>query len=290
MSYEALDESVQDGQPVELFKFENIEDSFFYTSGENAVLFDGDNYIPVALSRTEPTRENLQATESMTLQMPSSDAFVRRYVLTTPATQDRLTIFQFHSTDTPTPEVIVFFSGSVATVSHAGGLATVSLVPNGVVLRKTIPRQTCRSLCNHFLFDGRCQVNKGQFSINGLISGISVDGRAITVSCGTNIVPDTGLQMSAQLATDSSFFDLGIIARGGVELKMIEIAADLTGNTVLLNLNVPFQTIQINDSVSLAAGCDHQAPTCISKFDNIPRFGGFPFVPGKNPFVDGVDK
>ena len=40
--------------------------------------------------------------------------------------------------------------------------------------------------------------------------------------------------------------------------------------------------------VSLYAGCDKGLNTCKDKFANFNRYGGFPFIPIKNPFESGV--
>jgi len=36
------------------------------------------------------------------------------------------------------------------------------------------------------------------------------------------------------------------------------------------------------------AGCDHSVSTCAARFDNLANYGGFPFIPTKNPFSTGV--
>ena len=36
--------------------------------------------------------------------------------------------------------------------------------------------------------------------------------------------------------------------------------------------------------VDIAPGCDLRAATCAVKFGNLANFGGFPEIPGRNPF------
>jgi hypothetical protein len=36
------------------------------------------------------------------------------------------------------------------------------------------------------------------------------------------------------------------------------------------------------------AGCDHSVSTCAARFGNLANYGGFPFIPTKNPFSTGV--
>ncbi|MFN4003780.1 MAG: phage BR0599 family protein [Hylemonella sp.] len=46
--------------------------------------------------------------------------------------------------------------------------------------------------------------------------------------------------------------------------------------------------LQTGDEVRLYAGCDHSMQTCSSRFNNLDNFGGFPFIPSKNPFSSPV--
>ena len=40
--------------------------------------------------------------------------------------------------------------------------------------------------------------------------------------------------------------------------------------------------IEVGDEVELTVGCDKQASTCRSKFQNMINFQGFPFIPGED--------
>jgi hypothetical protein len=40
-------------------------------------------------------------------------------------------------------------------------------------------------------------------------------------------------------------------------------------------------------TIDIAPGCDLRAETCTAKFGNLLNFGGFPAIPGRNPFGGG---
>ena len=40
----------------------------------------------------------------------------------------------------------------------------------------------------------------------------------------------------------------------------------------------------VGDTIYLYPGCDRTLATCTAKFGNSANFGGFPFIPTKNPF------
>lgn len=54
-----------------------------------------------------------------------------------------------------------------------------------------------------------------------------------------------------------------------------------TSGVVRLYVQTPFD-IQVGDDFTIEPGCDRQFSTCIAKFDNKDRFGGYPDVPGND--------
>ena len=44
----------------------------------------------------------------------------------------------------------------------------------------------------------------------------------------------------------------------------------------------------VGQDVDVFAGCDHTVDTCDQKFDNVINYGGWPYVPSKNPFESGI--
>ena len=290
MAFDTFEDSIEDAQPQELYLFTNVEESFKYTSGQQQITFAGNTYIPRPISRTEQEIESEQRQRQMIIKMPVTDPFVQRYISTIPATQDSLKIFRRHTTDTPTPETQLIFDGRVTNVAFDENEAKVNVISRGSILEQGIPLQTFRNPCNFILYGTRCAVVEANFKMEVDVTAISADGLTVTVDGGSNIIPDTSLELSAQLTAAADYFLGGFITRGGIEHRMVLTMADLGSNVANITVIIPFQTIDISTSLELFAGCDHQLPTCLAKFDNVDRYGGFPFIPGKNPFQSGINK
>lgn len=288
MAYEPFETSVEDGQPIELFRFSNLEESFTYTSGPNEVLFQSETYVPIPISRTDPDLEQIQTRRNLIVKVPIDNLFAQRYVVTVPASIDDFELYRRHSTDGGTPETIQFFSGRVTNVAFSDNEAQINIQNFGATLERLCPQQTSRNPCNHILYDSHCAVDEDQFRITGVVTAISSDGLTITLDTGTNTIPDTSLQLSAQITADADFFNGGFIRRGGIEHRMVRTTNDLTGNVAEFTILFPMQTIAVGTALDLFAGCDHQLPTCTTKFTNTPKYGGFPFIPLKNPFEIGI--
>lgn len=289
MGFQDQEGSVEEGQPIELFRFSNLEEQFFYTSGQREIVFNSETYLPRSISRTDPDRNNLETRATLVVKMANTDPFARRYVQNLPPTPDQAVVYRRHSTD-GTDETIVLFKGQVENVAFTGNEAKVNIVSTANLLSKPIPRQTMRNLCNHVLYDARCAVTEGDFSMDTTVTQISSDGLFVNVDGGSNTIPATGLNLGDQLSADSAYFNAGVLSRNGLEQRMVLSTIPQAGNEAVMSILVPFQNLQVGTTLTLLAGCDHKFGTCRNKFDNSRRYGGFPYVPRKNPFSAGVDR
>ena len=52
-----------------------------------------------------------------------------------------------------------------------------------------------------------------------------------------------------------------------------------------VTLSAPIPGLTAGDAFDAYPGCDHTLGTCASKFGNQLNFGGFPYIPQKNPFT-----
>jgi len=53
---------------------------------------------------------------------------------------------------------------------------------------------------------------------------------------------------------------------------------------------LPFSTSPMGQTVKCNKGCKHRVTAdCLNRFANTANYGGFPYVPKKNPFQTGLD-
>ena len=55
-----------------------------------------------------------------------------------------------------------------------------------------------------------------------------------------------------------------------------------SGDTVTMAR--PLASLAGGQTVAIYPGCDHLKETCKNKFNNLDNFGGFPWIPAKNPY------
>jgi hypothetical protein len=53
-------------------------------------------------------------------------------------------------------------------------------------------------------------------------------------------------------------------------------------------LNAPLFYATVGQTLEVWPGCDKTLAACRDKFNNAPRFGGFPHIPDKNPVLTAL--
>jgi len=283
MTYLAAEQSAESGSPVELYLFQNPESEFAYTSGNLPVIFGGRTYEPTPLKRTSTGLGSKKASSQMTVTMSSDTEFTNRYINGVPSSSDTLTIYRRHLLDGDS-ETIVYWVGSVATVTFQSDIAKVAINPASAVLEQSIPRRMYSYPCNHVLYDALCTINKELYRSDVVVEAVSSDGTQITFSDDPTW---GGLSATFRLTQDPSFFNAGYVQTDdGFRYRMILSAV---GDE--MNISIAFETLEVGQVLKAYAGCNHSPAHCHDKFSkNISNFGGFPHVPIKNPFSTGVLK
>jgi len=272
MSFDAKEISQASGQPVELFEISVGSTNYLLTSHEDEIVVGLKTYSPEQINRGEIQNTMEDHSDGVQVELPATHAFVQMYVNLIPSDRPTLKIFKSHRTDTPTPEVIQIFDGFVQSVGffNNGSIARLSGLPATASVGREIPRFMYQGVCNHILYDARCQVSDASFKFTGAcdtVSGISITVNGLSASKGSGWA--TG----------------GHIEVPGVSDQRLII--DQTGD--VLTLRLPFRVDVLDEVCNVFAGCAHTVAICKSKFNNVLNYGGFPFVPLKNPFEVGID-
>jgi uncharacterized phage protein (TIGR02218 family) len=269
MSYDAQERSVEAGQPIELYDFRLGTETYLWTTNPDAVTYNSLTYEPMEVKRESVTFSPDERAEALKITVPASTPLVRKFINSVPGQKMTLTILRVHRNDGAN-ELLQLFKGVAKTVAFTlNGLeAEIAVLPITAELQDSLPRFVFSSVCNHVLYDQGCTVAQSLFRHQEEVTGVA--GDTITVQ---------GLgAMGDDWATG------GYIALTSGDFRLI---IDHTGDTIRLLL--PFPTSPLGQTVEVFAGCDHSINTCSSKFNNVPNFGGFAWVPLKNPFATGLD-
>ncbi len=274
-TYDTLESSRQDSRPVELYAFAIGSRSYLYTSAEDAITIGADTYEPEAIARDAIEAGGSEnANRTLVVTLPASNAFAALYVNVVPGQSATVSIFRVQRDETPSlgTTQILQFKGTVQAVRfpNDGQTAEIALRSIEASSSQQIPRRSYMSLCGHVLYDQRCKVDPALFSVTGVVA--SATGNVITLT-GADAYPDQYFRGGyCKPSTESDF----------------RMVLDHTGN--LLTLLLPFATDPVGSNVVAYAGCNRSLTgDCATKFDAVLEFGGFAFVPTKNPFATGLN-
>lgn len=264
MTYDARERSVHDGSPVELYEFVQGATVWRYTS--QAVDYDlgGEVYIATPIKRT--AIEATQAVERSDIRVTvlRDNAAAARFIAVPPSNVMTLTVRRVHRGDA---EVAVVWFGRVLNASWRDSECELMAEPVVTSLRRVGLRRVYGRNCPHALYDLNCRADPALLRLTGTMTAIN--GTVITVP---------GASTKAPNALNGGFASW-TASGGGSEQRMI---LSHTGDNVEL-IAEPFG-LEVGALVNLHDGCLHTLGDCDARFSNSPNYGGFPWVPLKNPF------
>lgn len=265
MTYDASERSYQSGAPVELYEFGRASQVWRYNSSNDTVTIDGLTYTAASIRRSgiEATQE--RARSAIKLYTPRNFEIADLFRITPPTDVISLTIKRYHRGD---ESVVVIWSGRVVNCDWSGSEAAINCEPVSTSMRRTGLRRIYQRQCPHVLYGDACALQKDDYKVTGAVDAIS--GNTISVS-------ECGAEADNYFA--GGFVELSV-GSGGIERRFI------TANTgAVLTLSKAFGSdLEVGASVNVYPGCDHTLNTCKNKFSNLVNYGGFPFIPTKNPF------
>lgn len=260
MTYAASETSQQDGAPIELYEFTLGTMVWRFTSAEIDVV-DGDNtYTSAPITRSDIAVSGEKARNAITLTVPRNFPIADLFRITAPTDIVAVTLRRYHRGDIEA--FVVAWDGRVLNTSWSGAQAEMQCDPVSVSFARTGLRRRYSRQCSHVLYGTACGLNKADF------------GHATTVveQDGANLFVAT-VGSGVSYAGGFVEWDTGT----HLERRFVQSQGDS------LRLSVPFQGIAEDDAVTIYPGCDHTTANC-QAYENIDNYGGFPFVPTKNPF------
>lgn len=264
-TYAEAETSPDDGEPVDLYEFAGSNQTYRYTSGLASVEYGGQTFTPAAVSRGDVGARSTIDAATMTVTIATSAELVQDFGFGNPPRSLNLKIYRLQ---TLSGEARVIWDGRVIALAPRGRRTEVRSSSHvGERMATSIPSVSFQRLCNHFLYDDRCRVDRTVYDSDALVSGVSADGRTVTVN-SIGIAPDQWYRSGEVVRALDSERRLVIAQVGAV-----------------LTLSAPFRTLANGDALTLYAGCDHGITMCSDKFNNVPNFGGHPSIPQSNPFI-----
>ena len=266
MTFDTQEKSLEGGQILELYEFQLGSTFYRLTDNQTDLFFAALQWTATQIARSRLQGSSEEAARQLTITVPLDLPLVQNYIANVPGNETTVKLYRGHAND-GLEELLLVFEGKISTVNFDGELeAKIVASPSSNVFNRPGPRMTYQGICNHILYDGRCKVNRLSFVYNGLVSAVN-----------NNVITVNGISANGADWAVGGF----VVFPPGIEDDKRLVIAQSGDDLTLL---IPFASTVNGQSVNVFAGCDHSLATCQAKFANAINYGGFPFVPTKNPF------
>ncbi|QQK88546.1 hypothetical protein [Vibrio phage PH669] len=257
------DTSYSAGRPVELYTLEQGTSSRHYTSHAKPVSRSNIIHNPINIQRDDVEISDDSFKGTLTLTLPRTEPLAVELIGASLEIPMIVTLFRGHLEGNSAEHVAVYWKGRIVTTKAQDNVVKVDCESVFTALKRAGLRARYEKICRHEVFDRGCKLNEANYrkvATIGLIDvmNISLTGEAATVgyyTAGMIIFPDG----STRLITKH------------------EEAGKIT-------ISRPHPGAQAGQRVTLLPGCDHSQATCKTKFNNFINYGGWPYIPIKNPF------
>ncbi|AKU43206.1 hypothetical protein RCSPARTAN_23 [Rhodobacter phage RcSpartan] len=251
----------------ELYRFVEGDSAFIYTvtSADVQAVYSGETYEPVAIGRDEVESKGEMARDNIKVSLSLQNPVARKWFLSSLDFPLTLTIFSQTDDETETE-----WKGRLASVSPKKSVIEFTFESVFTSMRRMGLRQRYQITCPHALYGRGCNLEKNDFDTTGSVTNVT--NAVVTVPAAAGFADG---YFSSGIFEDNAGNLRFILSHVGSQLTLIRPMNDLINYA---NANgYPI-------ACRIFPGCDRTTTTCKNRFDNLNNYGGFPFIPGKNPF------
>ncbi|MEW6560385.1 MAG: DUF2163 domain-containing protein [Pseudomonadota bacterium] len=249
---------------IDLYTFSSPLQTQRWTSSEFAVVDGPNNYAPLPLKRDAVAQGMDASKAALTLKVPP-DCALALWLLEASASGEQVsvTLARAGVSGVEGGAVIdgVQWIGRVSGVESADDCAVVRCESALVSLKRIGLRRLYSRTCTHVLYSAAC--------------GAAVRSESAYLAYMSD-------PLTVQLSAPPALLD-GALGGGWMQLgdgRRWMIVSQAGSALTLLH---PAR-LDAGQAVTLVAGCDHSMATCQGRFNNLDNYGGFPSIPGANPF------
>ncbi len=285
MTYTSIEASISDGRPYYLYQFVEGGQVWRFTSRATTWTSAGSGgteiiWEPAAVAHGDVVQTSEIERGRLELTWPLSHPFARRFLAPLGNTPVSLTIFRGH--EQVLGETVAHWKGRVVGAEVEGQRILLQAESIFSTLRRAGVRAKYQRLCRHALYGRGCGLDIALSWLTGTVTAATGGGLTMTI---------------LEAAAEPSGWYRGGVLRFGPQLGFItgHAGATLTLSRPMSEIAAALASPEIDPDTGdpvpvladIAPGCDLRASTCAAKFGNFLNFGGFPEIPGRNPFGGG---
>lgn len=257
--YDDIDKSPDASAPAELFQFSGGVEAY-YASGQETVAWNGVDYLADWILHSDLEQSDELNKQELEISVRASSPVAQAYVEDIPAVSVNVRVYRYLY---GVADFRLAWAGRITkpVFSSENDECVLYCEPIFTMLKRAGLRRNYQIICPYSLYDARCGVNRSLYTRRLIVADMQA-GR-----------------MRLEGAATGGYYTGGIL-RFGARYRLI---TDDSGGWIQLAGSVP--GLAPGGFVDVSAGCAKSLSTCGGKFGNHLNFGGFPYIPLKNPFT-----
>jgi len=265
MTYSASEKSTFDGAPIEMYEFTRGSSRWRYTSDAEDIVLASSVYKAITMERGNLESSSEIGRANLKVEVPRDLDFVSQYLVYPPSEVCTLTLKRNHR-GAPEDEAVVIWMGRLLNLDWRTTTVVLDCEPVYTSITRMGLRKQYSRTCSHVLYGEGCRLNNTVWQTDGSVLAILANHIQVGVA---------GTFPEDYFSGGYAEWDFEGRKEKKMILKHVDEDLDLAGWPTGLTGGA---------NITLFPGCDHTLSTCKNKFNNTPNYGGFPFIPGKNPF------
>lgn len=268
MSYDTVDTSVQDADPVLLFEFTRGATVWRYCALSVDFVAMGQTWLSSAICGLKGLPNSGEISkDDISLTLPISNAMAASFIADAPDEVTKLAIFRSYYSNPTLGRTV--WRGRVLKSTTAIAVVTLSCENIFSALRRMGLRVVYSRKCQHVLYGVGCNVDRDDFAVAVTVTNVAKN----VVTCS---------------ALSSVYVGGAIKAQDGTLRRIVKQAgAVLTLARPVLSLIQQFAANPGGFAAAVYPGCDKSTATCRDTFHNLGNHFGFVGMNGVNA-MDGV--
>lgn len=246
-----------------------------YTSGDTAVTYMGEVYEPIPLGRSETETKNELSRANIEVKLSLDNVMGRRWLHDLVETLVGLTIFEKDEDG----EIGIVWKGRLSGLKPSMSEIALNFESVFTSLRRPGLRARYQRSCRHMLYSRSCGVNKESWAVDGIAT--AVNGPVVTV-------PEAAAYPAGYFVTGMLEGPDGtlrfIVGHSGDQITLIRPFVSMAKALSLDGYGLSYGKYYGGAKVRMFPGCDRTRNTCLGRFNNLNNYGGFDWIPLRNPF------
>jgi len=252
---------------------ENIVYNF--TDAPFNVEYGGETYIPAPISMGEVEVKEDIAKSSLDITLGINNVAAQRWISDSSESIINATVWLKDEMD----DIYVIWKGRLSGKKPSGSKVELSLESVYTSLARSGLGARYQRMCRHGLYGRGCGVNKNDHVVSGIPSDVS--GAVVTISEASDY--SNGWFIGGMLETPDGSLRF-IVDHVGDKIYLALAMDSLSRLFANQGYGLSYGLIYGGLSIKLYPGCNRSRSICNSKFNNIENYGGFDWIPTRNPF------